>query len=214
MSAIHSSGTITDGSSTAVLRADNHADRFGGSLSRRAQTNRIGHVNADQETVERQPDIMDVRSRFQHRHRNRRSAVDDRFADIVPAARTSRRAGDPLVVHCDGARVWIGSMKIDCQWQPVSQSLMKIPAARDWIAALALRYFLPPGRIATEGLTKEVENTERKLARLVARVAGAARRDGRRYKRARRKAITGTKRRTIAAGRACRGISGGRLIAL
>jgi hypothetical protein len=105
MSAIHSSGTITDGSSTAVLRADNHADRFGGSLSRRAQTNRIGHVNADQETVERQPDIMDVRSRFQHRHRNRRSAVDDQFADIVPAARTSRRAGDPLVVHCDGARV-------------------------------------------------------------------------------------------------------------
>jgi hypothetical protein len=48
---------------------------------------------------------------------------------------------------------------------------MRFPAALDWIGALARRYCLPPGRIATEGLTKEVEDAERKLLGLVVRVA-------------------------------------------
>lgn len=92
-------------------------------------------------------------------------------ATLVAALMQAPPPGDPLVVRCDGAKVSIGSMRIDCQWQPVSQALTTAPAARDWIAALALRYLLPRGRIVTEGLAKEVEDAEHKLALLVAKVS-------------------------------------------
>jgi hypothetical protein len=60
---------------------------------------------------------------------------------------------------------------VGCAWQPVSNVLTKVPAAGDWIAALASSYTLPRGRIVTEGLAKEIEQAERKLALLVAKVA-------------------------------------------
>jgi hypothetical protein len=80
-------------------------------------------------------------------------------------------AGDPLIVRCDGERVSIGTLRVDCKWQQVSESLTKAPAARDWVASLALAYTLPRGRIVTDGLAKEVSDAERKLAALVARTA-------------------------------------------
>jgi hypothetical protein len=62
-------------------------------------------------------------------------------------------------------------MRVDCAWQPVSAALANAMPADDWIAALALRYSMPRGRIATDGFKRSVDDAERKLSRLVARVA-------------------------------------------
>jgi hypothetical protein len=80
-------------------------------------------------------------------------------------------AGDPLIVRCDGERVCIGTLRVDCRWQPVSEPLTGMSAVRDWVASLSLAYSKPRGRIVTDGLAQEVADAERKLAALVARVA-------------------------------------------
>jgi len=92
-------------------------------------------------------------------------------ATFVAALKQAVPAVDPLVLRCDGERVSIGTMRIDCEWQPVSETLTRAPAVRDWVATLALRYTMPRGRIVTQGLAKEVADAEHKLSQLVVRVA-------------------------------------------
>jgi hypothetical protein len=92
-------------------------------------------------------------------------------ATLIAALKQAPPAGDPLLVRYDGERLSIGSMRVDCVWQPVSAALTSAPAARDWIAALALRYSTPRGRIVTDGLANSIADAERKLSQLVARVA-------------------------------------------
>ncbi len=49
--------------------------------------------------------------------------------------------------------------------------LLDLPATRDWIQALAIRYTRSRGQIIREGLALEVREAERKLDALVARAA-------------------------------------------
>jgi hypothetical protein len=91
-------------------------------------------------------------------------------ATLIAALKQAPPAGDPLIVRSDGKRVSLGSMRIDCEWQPVSAALVAAPTASDWLGALALSYSMPRGRIVTEGFAKEVHDAERKLSQLVARV--------------------------------------------
>ena len=66
-------------------------------------------------------------------------------ASLIAALKQATPAGDPLVVRCDGDRVSIGSMSVDCEWQPVSAGLTTTAPAADWVAALARRYSTPRG---------------------------------------------------------------------
>ena len=91
--------------------------------------------------------------------------------NLIAALKQALPPGDPLHVRCDGNRLSIGSIRVDCYWQPVSAMLSKAPAAPDWIAALALRYSVHRGQIVTGGLKGEINDAEYKLSRLVARVA-------------------------------------------
>ena len=52
--------------------------------------------------------------------------------------------------------------------------LLDLPATRDWIQALAIRYTRSRGQIIREGLALEVREAERKLDALVARAATPA----------------------------------------
>jgi hypothetical protein len=92
-------------------------------------------------------------------------------ATLIAALKQAPPAGDPLIVRCDGKRVSIGSVRIECEWQPVSAALVDSPAASDWLGALAMSYSMPRGRIATEELANAVDDAQRKLSQLVARVA-------------------------------------------
>ena len=92
-------------------------------------------------------------------------------ATLVHALVDNLPAGDPIVVACDGEHVQFGPVKVGCRWQPVSSSLLEVPARREWIESLALKYTLPRGRIIAEGLGSEVTAAERKLDTLIRRVA-------------------------------------------
>jgi len=78
---------------------------------------------------------------------------------------------DPIIVTCDGEQLHFGPLKVACKWQPVSSLLLEVPARREWIESLALKYTLPRGRIIAEGLGSEVAAAERKFTALVRRIA-------------------------------------------
>jgi hypothetical protein len=92
-------------------------------------------------------------------------------ATLVHALVDNLPAGDPLIVTCDGEHVTFGPVKVGCRWQPLSSSLLEVPARREWIESLALKYTLPRGRIIAEGLGSEVAAAERKLDALIRRAA-------------------------------------------
>lgn len=79
--------------------------------------------------------------------------------------------GDPVIVRCDGQRLSVGSWNVTCEWQPASQSLLKLPAAPDWIEALSLKYRAARGHIWAGGYDKDIANAEKQLTKLIARVA-------------------------------------------
>ena len=92
-------------------------------------------------------------------------------ATLVHALAAAPPVDDPVIVACDGAQLHFGPLKVACQWQPVSNSLLAVPVRREWIESLALKYTLPGGRIVAEGLGSEVRAAEQKLSALVKRVA-------------------------------------------
>ena len=92
-------------------------------------------------------------------------------ATLIAALISATPSGNPLRLRCNGMRVSIGNISVDCEWQPVSETLMAVPAARDWLASLALAFTLPRGKIITGGYVNEVADAERRLHQLLVRNA-------------------------------------------
>lgn len=90
---------------------------------------------------------------------------------LVHALAAAPPVDDPVIVTCDGEQLHFGPLKVGCRWQPVSSSLLAVPARREWIESLALKYTLPRGRIIAEGPGSELHAAERKLSAVVQRVA-------------------------------------------
>ena len=77
---------------------------------------------------------------------------------------------DPVRIACKDQHLRFGSLTIGCEWQPVSHTLLKLPAAPDWIEALSLKYCGTRAHILAGGYNFDIEKAERKLGKLVARV--------------------------------------------
>lgn len=90
---------------------------------------------------------------------------------FVRALAAALPTADPIIATCDGDRLRFGTTAMICKWRPVSDTLLDLPPARDWIQALAIRYTRSRGQIIREGLALEVREAERKLDALVARAA-------------------------------------------
>lgn len=76
-----------------------------------------------------------------------------------------------VAVHCDGEKVRIGPLTVGCKWQSVSHTLLKLPAAPDWVEALSLKYRASRAQILADKLEFDIEMAERKLRTLIKRVA-------------------------------------------
>src|SRR5690242_8838951 len=59
-------------------------------------------------------------------------------ASLVAALARVPPTGDPLIIRCNRALLTIGATTVGCQWRPVSDMLMRAPAARDWLVSLSL----------------------------------------------------------------------------
>ena len=92
-------------------------------------------------------------------------------AQFVCALALGLPAGDPVNVVCDGEHLRLGTLTISCTWQPVSETLLDVPAAPDWIEALSLKYRASRGRILADRLAPEIAKAERKLAAVISKVA-------------------------------------------
>lgn len=92
-------------------------------------------------------------------------------ATFVVALARVPLAVDSVVVTCDGERLRLGPLTVSCTWQPVSHTLLKLPAAPDWVEALSLKYRARRSQILTDGYEFDIENAERKLTKLIIRVA-------------------------------------------
>jgi hypothetical protein len=77
---------------------------------------------------------------------------------------------DPVTVKIGGDRLSIGSLSVNCKWQSVSQTLMKLPSVPDWVQALSLKYRATRGQIISDGLVKDIARAENNLAKLIRRV--------------------------------------------
>jgi hypothetical protein len=75
------------------------------------------------------------------------------------------------MVRCDGDRLRFGSLTLGCEWQPVSDALLELPAVPDWVETLSVKYQASRGRILAGGYQVEIRKAERKLAMLTARIA-------------------------------------------
>lgn len=84
-------------------------------------------------------------------------------ATLIGALRQALPAGDPLVVQCDRERLSFGTLRVDCEWQPVSEELTTMPATEEWVATLALNYSMSRGKLITDGFKKSLDDAERKL---------------------------------------------------
>jgi hypothetical protein len=90
---------------------------------------------------------------------------------LVHALAAAPPVDDPVIVTCNGVVLNFGPIKVHCKWQPVSGALLAMPARREWVESLALKYTVPRGHIVTDGLRPELNTAQRKLAALVKRVA-------------------------------------------
>ena len=78
---------------------------------------------------------------------------------------------DPVIISCDESRVHIGTLSISCSWQRMSDTLLEIPGAPDWLVLLSTKYASSRGQILAAGIQQEIDNAERKLSRLLDRAA-------------------------------------------
>lgn len=77
---------------------------------------------------------------------------------------------DPFIVRITGNQLRLGPLNVGCEWQPVSHTLMELPAAPDWIEALSLKYRASRAQILSAGLSKEIAQAERKVEILIGKV--------------------------------------------
>ena len=92
-------------------------------------------------------------------------------ATLVDALAAAPPEDDPITVSCDGVYLRFGPLKLACKSQPVSAIVLERAPQPEWIEALALKYALPRARINAEGRGSEVDAAERKLRKLVRRIA-------------------------------------------
>lgn len=92
-------------------------------------------------------------------------------ASLINALAVSPFARDRVTVSCDGVNLQFGPVKLGCRWQPVSSQLQDLPGVQDWMRGLAISYLMPRGQVVADGLAREVEEAEQKLAALVNRAA-------------------------------------------
>ena len=89
--------------------------------------------------------------------------------NFVQALARAAPASDPLIARCDGEHLHVGVATTACRWRPVSATPQQLPATRDWIQSLSIRYMLPRGQIIREGLVVEIAEAEERLDKLVAK---------------------------------------------
>jgi hypothetical protein len=77
---------------------------------------------------------------------------------------------DPFVIRIAENKLSLGPVNIACEWQPVSHTLMNLPAAPDWIEALSLKYRASRSQILSAKANKTIAQAERKLEILIAKV--------------------------------------------
>jgi hypothetical protein len=82
---------------------------------------------------------------------------------------------EPLRICCDGKRITFGTYAIFCAWQPISSTLLSLPATPDWVEALSRGYRSSSARNRTCEPTqgKITTKSEQQLARLVAQAVKA-----------------------------------------
>jgi hypothetical protein len=90
---------------------------------------------------------------------------------VVALARVPPTGEGTIEIACRDNHLKVGSLTVGCEWQPVSHSLLKLPAAPDWIEALSLKYRGTRGQILAGGHNFSIERAERKLHKVVARAA-------------------------------------------
>ena len=90
-------------------------------------------------------------------------------SNAIVAMAVAPPEGEPVRVTCDGRRLRFGSFVMVCAWEPISSTLLSLPAAPDWLEALSREYRAQRrGRPRSEGV-----NTEQQVAKLVAKAAKA-----------------------------------------
>lgn len=92
-------------------------------------------------------------------------------ATLIVALAKVPPAGDPIMVMCTGSRLQLGSLAMDCTWQPVSHTLLRLPATADWAEAISLKYCATRAEILAGKLEGKIRNAERKLDSLIVKAA-------------------------------------------
>lgn len=93
-------------------------------------------------------------------------------ANVIIAMALAPPTGEPVRIWCDGKRVRFGSFVVMCAWQPISATLLSLPAAPDWIEALSREYRTGRGQTVVDGAkVGRLVKSEQQLARLVSRAA-------------------------------------------
>lgn len=92
-------------------------------------------------------------------------------ATTIAALTAAPMLGDRVTVSCDQENVKFGPIKVGCVWQPISDKVMDLDPVADWLRGIAIKYTKSRGQIVSEGLTREVELAEGKLAVIVKRAA-------------------------------------------
>jgi len=92
-------------------------------------------------------------------------------ANVIVAMALAPPEGEPVRVSCDGKRLRFGSFAVICAWQPVSATLLSLPAAPDWLEALSREYRAGRRGLNGDAKTANGVRTEQELAKLIARAA-------------------------------------------
>lgn len=91
-------------------------------------------------------------------------------ASVMIALAKVPPASGPVVVQIIGDRLKLGPLTVNCEWQPVSHTLLDLPSAPDWIETLSLKYRAPRSQIISKGWDKDIARAERKLTSLITKV--------------------------------------------
>ena len=93
------------------------------------------------------------------------------FAEYVAALAEVPPQDESLVLTCDERRVRIGTTSVPCEWRPISEILMEIPAAPDWIDLLRMPYRCTRAQILAAGMQPKIDGAERELQKVLKRAA-------------------------------------------
>ena len=88
-------------------------------------------------------------------------------ASVILAFATAPPTEDPILLSCDGEHLRFGSLKVGCEWQPVSHTLMKIKAAPDWVDALSLKYRAKRAQLISGKHLASIAAAEKTLTKLI-----------------------------------------------